>query len=90
MGTLKERVAIYHAVPLCKKCDSEVSRIQRASEQAGTGVEVTFSLWKRIKYGLQLLRMPVVVIDKKPFSVLGAFGEGTLIAKLRKPSIPAR
>jgi hypothetical protein len=94
MQTIEERVAVYHAAPLCKKCDSEVSRIQKASEQAGTGMRVTFSLWKRIKYGLGLLSMPVVVIDNKPFSVLGAFGEETLISELKrdekKPMIRTR
>lgn len=84
MGTQKERVAIYHAMPLCKKCNREVSRIKKASENAGAGMLVMFSFWKRIKYGLRLLRMPVVVIDNKPFSTLGAFGEETLAAELKR------
>ncbi len=84
MENVKNRVDVYHATPLCKKCDSEVSRIQKASGQAGAGTRVTFSPWKRFKYGLQLLRMPVVVIDNKPFSVLGAFSEETLISELKR------
>jgi len=83
MESSKNRVAVYHAIPLCSKCDSEVSRIQTASELAGTGTQVTFSLWKRIKFGLQLMSMPVVVVDNKPFSVLGAFDEPALIAQLK-------
>jgi len=94
MENSKNRVAVYHAIPLCRKCDSEVSRIQSASEQAGTGTQVTFSLWKRFKFGLQLMSMPVVVVDNKPFSVLGAFDEPALIAQLKnvekKPPLPAR
>lgn len=78
------RVTVYHAIPLCKKCTSDVSRIQKAAEQAGTGTRVTFSLWHRLKYGLKLLSNPVVVIDNKPFSVLGAFGEEALIAELKR------
>lgn len=78
------RVSVYHAAPLCRKCDDEVSKVQRASEKAGAGVEVRFSLWKRIKYGLRFLAMPVVVIDNKTFSVLGAFHEETLIAELKR------
>jgi hypothetical protein len=81
---MEERITVYHAMPLCNKCDNEVSRIQKASERAGTGMRVTFSLWKRIKYGLGFLSMPVVVIDNKPFSVLGAFGEETLISELKR------
>lgn len=94
MQAREERVAVYYAIPLCKKCDNEVSKIQKASEHAGTGTQITFSLWKRIKYGLQLMRMPVVVIDNKPFSVLGAFGEEALISELKrdekKPLLQAR
>jgi len=85
MESSKNRVAVYHAIPLCSKCNSEVSRVQKASEQAGTGTHVTFSLWKRIKYGLQLMSMPVVVVDNKPFSVLGSFGEEALAAELKNP-----
>jgi len=87
MESSKNRVAVYHATPLCRKCDSEVSRIQRATEQAGTGMQVTFSLWKRIKYGLQLMSMPVVVVDNRPFSVLGAFGEEALAAELKSNKV---
>ena len=79
-----KKVAVYHVTPMCKKCSDEVSKIQRASEQAGTETEVSFSLWKRLKYGLQLLSNPVVVINDRPFSVLGAFGEEALIAELRR------
>ncbi len=81
---MENRVTVYHAVPLCKKCADDVSKIQKASEQAGTGAHVTFSLWNRLKYGLKLLSNPVVVIDNKPFSVLGAFGQETIIAELKR------
>ncbi len=84
MQTVKNRVAVYHATPLCRKCDDELSKIQRASEKAGAAMQVKLSLWKRIKYGLRFLTMPVVVIDKKSFSVLGAFQEEALIAELKK------
>ncbi len=81
---MENRVTVYHAVPLCKKCSNDVSKVQKASEQAGTGTRVAFSFWNRLKYGLKLLSNPVVVIDDKPFSVLGAFGEETLIAELKR------
>lgn len=87
MESSKNRVAVYHAIPLCRKCNSEVSRIQRASDQAGTGTQVTLSLWKRIKFGLQLMSMPVVVVDNKPFSILGAFGEDALAAELKSNKV---
>ncbi len=81
---MDNRVTVYHAIPLCRKCTNDVSRIQTAAGQAGSGTKVTFSLWNRIKYGLKLLSNPVVVVDGKPFSVLGAFGEEALIAELRR------
>ncbi len=81
---MEDRVTVYHAVPLCKKCANDASKIRKASEHAGTGARVTFSVWNRLKYGLKLLSNPVVVIDDKPFSVLGAFGEETIIAELKR------
>ncbi len=81
---MENRVTVYHAVPLCKKCADDVSKIQKASEHAGSGTRVTFSLWNRLRYGLKLLSNPVVVIDNKPFSGLGAFGEETIIAELKR------
>lgn len=79
-----KRVTVYHATPLCSKCDDEVSKIQKASEKAGAAMQVKFSIWKRIKYGLRFLSMPVVVIDGKTFSVLGAFQEESLVAELKR------
>jgi hypothetical protein len=84
MESSGNRVEVYHATPLCRKCDDELSKIERASKKAGVGMHVTFSLWKRIKYGLQFLSMPVVVIDNRPFSVLGAFGEEALASELKR------
>ncbi len=84
MEDRKRMVAIYHATPLCRKCNDEVSQIERASEKAGAGIRIQLSLWKRIRFGLRFLRMPVVVIDNKPFSVLGAFQEEALIAELKR------
>jgi hypothetical protein len=89
-----ERVTVCHATPLCRKCGDEVSKVQRASEQAGTELQVKFSLWNRIKYGLRFLSMPVVVVDGQTFSVLGAFREESLIAELerneKRPAAAAR
>ncbi len=82
--TMENRVTVYHAVPLCKKCSDDASKIRKASGHAGTGARVTFSVWNRLKFGLKLLSNPVVVIDDKPFSVLGAFGDKTLIAELER------
>ncbi len=79
-----KRVTVYHVTPICKKCSDEVLKIRRAAERAGTGAQVSFSLWRRLKYGLKLLGNPVVVIDDRPFSVLGAFGEETLVAELQR------
>ena len=79
-----ERVTVYHATPLCKTCDDELSKVQRASQKAGAEMQVKFSLWNRIKYGVRFLSMPVVVIDDRTFSVLGAFREESLIAELEK------
>jgi hypothetical protein len=84
MAIQDKKVSVYHVTPLCRKCDDELSKVQRASDRAGVGVDVRFSLWKRIKYGLRFLSMPVVVIEDKAFSVLGAFGEEALIAELKK------
>lgn len=82
MGVDKNRVTVYHTLPLCGKCKEEVSRVRKASSQRETTVQVKFSLWKRLKFGLQLMNMPVVIVDGKPFSVLGAFKEEALIAEL--------
>lgn len=79
---MNERVTIVHALPLCGKCKEEVSKVQTASAQKDSGVEVKLSLWKRLKYGLQLMSMPVVVVDGRPFSVLKGFKEKALIAEL--------
>lgn len=84
METVKNRVAVYHATPLCRKCDDELSKVQKASEKAGAEIQVKFSFWKRIKYGFRFLSMPVVVVDNRSFSVLGAFQEEALIAELQK------
>lgn len=86
MESKGRRVVVYHATPLCRKCDEELSKVQRASSQEGTVLQVKYSLWKRIKYGLRFLSMPVVVVDGKPFSVLGAFDEGSLRAELKRKS----
>ncbi len=78
------RVAVFHTLPLCAKCKEEVSKVRTASAKRDSAVQVRLSLWKRLKYGLQLLNMPVVVVDGKPFSVLGAFKEEALVAELDK------
>lgn len=80
----KSRVTVYHTLPLCGKCKEEVSKVRKASTQSRANVQVKYSLWKRLKYGLQLLNMPVVVVDGRPFSVLGAFKEVALVAELDK------
>lgn len=77
-------VVVYHATPLCRKCDDELSKVQRASERAGAGLQVRYSLWNRIKYGLRFFSMPVVVVDNRTFSVLGSFGEEALAAELNR------
>lgn len=77
-------VIVYHATPLCRKCDDELSKVQRASERAGAGLQVRYSLWNRIKYGLRFFSMPVVVVDNRTFSVLGSFGEEALAAELNR------
>ncbi len=84
MGTSGTRVEVYHATPLCRKCDDELSKVRKVSERAGAGMQVKLSLWKRIKYGMRFFSMPVVVVDNKPFSVLGAFQEEALIGELSK------
>ena len=80
----ESRVTVYHALPLCGKCKEEVSKVRKASALGDSGVQVRFSLWKRLKYGLQLMNMPIVVVDGSPFSVLGAFKEEALIAELSR------
>lgn len=80
----ESRVTVYHTLPLCGKCKEEVSKVRKASAQEESGVRVKFSFWKRLKYGLQLMNMPVVVVDGRPFSVLGAFKEESLVAELSK------
>lgn len=89
MESGEKKVVVYHATPLCRKCHDEISRVQRASAQAGTEMQVKYSLWNRIKYGLRFFTMPVVVVDGKPFSVLGAFDEDVLSAALKsKRAVP--
>ncbi len=80
----ESRVAVFHTLPLCSKCQEEVSKVRTASAKRDSGVQVRLSLWKRLKYGLQLMNMPVVVVDGRPFSVLGAFKEEALVAELDK------
>ena len=84
MENAGKTVVVYHATPLCRKCDDELSKVQRASERAGADLHVRYSLWNRVKYGLRFLSMPVVVVDNRTFSVLGSFGEETLVAELKK------
>lgn len=36
-----ERVAVYHATPLCRSCKDEVSRIQKVSAKEGAVTEVS-------------------------------------------------
>lgn len=84
MESSGKNVVVYHATPLCRKCDNELSKVRRASERAGADMQVTFSLWKRIKYGLRFFGMPVVVVNNRAFSVLGSFGEETLASELKK------
>jgi hypothetical protein len=83
MKSTGKSVVVYHATPLCRKCHEELSKVQKASSQEGSGMQVRYSLWKRIKYGLRFLSMPVVVVDGKPFSVLGMFDEASLRAELK-------
>lgn len=80
----ESRVAVFHTLPLCIKCKEEVAKVKSASAKRDSGVQVKLSLLKRLKYGLQLLNMPVVVVDGRPFSVLGAFREEALVAELDK------
>lgn len=84
MENREKTVSVYHATPLCRKCKDELSRVERASSQEGAKTRVVFSLWKRIKYGIRLLNMPVVVVNDRPFSVLGAFGEEALASELKR------
>lgn len=77
-----KKVVVYHATPLCKKCHEELSRVRRAAAHAGTTVQVKHSLWKRLSFGMRFLIMPVVVVNDRPFSVLGAFSEETLSSEL--------
>ncbi len=84
MENTEKTVVVYHATPLCRKCKDELSRVERASSREGAKARVTFSLWKRIKYGIRLLNMPVVVVNDRPFSVLGAFGEEALASELKR------
>ncbi len=79
-----KQVTVYHITPMCSKCTDEVSKIRKASEQAGAAMHVSMSLWKRLKFALQLASSPIVVIDDRPFSILGAFGEEALIAELKR------
>lgn len=88
MGNAGKTVVVYHATPLCRTCDDELSKVRRAAERAGAGLEVRYSLWNRIKYGLRLFSMPVVVVDNRTFSVLGSFGEEALAAELDKKDDP--
>lgn len=87
MENTQKSVVVYHATPLCGKCKDEIARVETASSREGAKTRVTFSLWKRIKYGLQLMSMPVVVVNNRPFSVLGAFGEEALIAELKSNKV---
>ncbi len=81
---MNERVTVVHALPLCGKCKEEVSKVRAASAQKDSAVRVKLSLWRRFKCGMQLMNMPVVVVDGRPFSVLGAFREEALAAELDK------
>ncbi len=80
----ESRVTVFHTLPLCAKCKEEVSKVKTASAKRASDVQVKLSVWKRLKYGLQLLNMPVVVVDGRPFSILGAFEEEALVAELDK------
>lgn len=79
-----KKIGVYYATPLCRKCRDGVSKVKKVADQEGAEVEVRHSIWKRIKYGAQLLRMPVVVVDGKSFSVLHSFKEEALAAELRQ------
>ena len=83
MENTQKSVVVYHATPLCGKCKDEILKVEKASAREGARTRVAFSLWKRLKFGLQLVSMPVVVVDNRPFSVLGAFEEEALAAVLR-------
>ncbi|MCS4541552.1 MAG: hypothetical protein HY929_04415 [Euryarchaeota archaeon] len=84
----ESRIAVYYATPLCKKCKKELSKVQRISVQEKIDLRVEHSIWKRIKYGIQLMNMPIVVINGKSFSVLGAFKEEALVAELKQYQKP--
>jgi len=87
MENAGKTVVVYHATPLCRKCDDELSKVQRVSERAGADLQVRYSLWNRIKYGLRFFSMPVVVVENRTFSVLGSFGEEALAAELKKKNV---
>ncbi len=84
---MENRVTVYHAIPLCKNCQSDVSRVQMAAAQAGSGTHVAFSFWNRLKYGLKLLKSPVVVADGRHFSVLGALRRRGVDCRVEKKGI---